>query len=77
MSAQLLPEMKNVDSSNIAAIGYDDDELYELFVQYKNGMTYKYKEVPTNIYESFLKAESKGKFMNEEVKPFYDYDHLR
>ena len=76
MSAQLLPEMKNVDSSNIAAIGYDC-ELSELFVQYKNGMTYKYKEVPTNIYESFLKAESKGKFMNEEVKPFYDYDYLR
>lgn len=76
MSAQLLPKMKNVDSSNIAAIGYDD-ELYELFVQYKNGMTYKYKEVPANIYESFLKAESKGKFMNEEVKPFYDYDYLR
>ena len=76
MSAQLLPEMKNVDSSNIAAIGYDH-ELSELFVQYKNGMTYKYKEVPTNIYESFLKAKSKGKFMNEEVKPFYDYDYLR
>ena len=76
MSAQLLPEMKNVDSSNIAAIGYDH-ELSELFVQYKNGMTYKYKEVPTNIYERFLKAESKGKFMNEEVKPFYDYDYLR
>lgn len=35
MSAQLLPEMKNVDSSNIAAIGYDH-ELSELFVQYKN-----------------------------------------
>ena len=76
MSAQLLPEMKNVDSSNIAAIGYDR-ELSELFVQYKNGMTYKYKEVPANIYERFLKAESKGKFMNEEVKPFYDYDYLR
>lgn len=76
MSTQLLPEMKNVDSSNIAAIGYDD-ESSELFVQYKNGMTYKYKEVPAKIYESLLSAESKGRFMNEEVKPFYDYDYMR
>ena len=64
-------ELKEVVSSNINKVGYDNNTLY---VQYKSGVTYKYKNFPQNLYESFLEAESKGKFMNSEVKGKYEYE---
>ena len=63
-------ELKEVNSSNIRKIGYENGDLY---VEYKSGNTYIYKNIPQNLYESFMKAESKGKFMNAEVKGKYEY----
>lgn len=66
-------ELKEVNSSNISKIGYEDDTLY---VEYKSGTQYKYKGFPKNLYESFLEAESKGRFMNAEVKGKYEYERV-
>ena len=66
-------ELKEVNSSNIRKIGYEDDTLY---VEYKSGATYAYKKFPKNLYESFLEAESKGRFMNSEVKGKYEYERV-
>lgn len=62
-------EMMKVESSNVIAIGHDGNDLY---VEYASGI-YKYNNVPKALYEKFLKAPSKGKFMNEEIKDKYEY----
>ena len=61
-----------VVSSNVVAIGYEDNKLY---VDYKSG-SYVYYDVPQNLYTELLAAESKGKFMWAKVKGRYDYSRL-
>ena len=61
-----------VKSSNVVAVGYENNTLY---VQYNSG-TYSYSNVDRTVYENLLKAESKGKFMNSEIKHKYSYRKL-
>ena len=63
-----------VESSNINKIGYGMNE--DLYVEYKTGNTYKYKNVPHKLFEEFVKAESKGRFMNENIKGKFDYEKV-
>lgn len=60
--------MENVTSSTIKAVGYEGKDL---LVQFVSGTVYRYKDVPKKVYEEFLSAESKGKFLNENVKVKY------
>jgi hypothetical protein len=66
------PNMEWVDSSNIEQIGYDEDER-ELWVTFKSGDTYVYLDVPAATYDDVMSADSKGSYLNREVKPNYDY----
>jgi hypothetical protein len=68
----MMPEMIYVDSSNIEAIGYDEDSQ-ELHVQFLSGGYYVYYEVPRQIFDDLLMAPSKGSFLNREVKNIYRY----
>ena len=65
-----MPEMIYVDSSNIEAIGYDDDGQ-ELHVQFLWGGQYAYHGVPREVFDAFLQAPSKGSFLNREIKSIY------
>jgi hypothetical protein len=67
-----MPEMIYVDSSNIEAIGYDDD-AQELHVQFLTGGYYIYYDVPRNIFDELMSAASKGSFLNREVKNVYRF----
>lgn len=67
--------MVKVESSNISAVGYDMN-FGSLIVEYKSGMKYQYKNVPYELYENLLKAESKGRFVNENVKGKFEYNRL-
>jgi hypothetical protein len=60
-------EMTYVDSSNIDQIGYDETES-EVHVIFKKSGYYVYSEVNTEVWESFINADSKGVFLNEEFK---------
>ena len=53
--------MDNVESSCIDKIGYDHLSQ-RLVVSMTTGGEYEYIDVPSYIYEDFLKAESKGRF---------------
>lgn len=59
-----------VESSNLAAIGYDP-EARVLEVEFKKGGVYQYAEVPTEEYEALMSAESKGKYLAAYIKPRY------
>lgn len=59
-------------SGNIDSFGYDEKNC-KLRVQFKGGGIYDYIEVPKVIFESMLKAESKGKFLNANIKNRYKF----
>jgi len=58
--------LQPVESSNIVGIGYGKREK-ELLVGFKSGSTYSYLNVPEEVYENLMKAESKGKFLASEI----------
>lgn len=61
-------EMIKVISSNVVAVGYDENDLY---VDYKSG-SYVYRDVPKDIYKELLNAESKGKYIWAKVRGQYE-----
>ena len=60
-------EMNYVDSSNIEAIGHDND-AQELHVRFLSGVTYVYHGVPSEVHENLMAAPSMGSFLNRAVK---------
>lgn len=67
----MAPEMEYVDSSNIESVGYDGDTR-ELHVSFVTGKLYIYAEVPEETYAELLSADSKGSYLNREIKPNYE-----
>lgn len=68
-----MPEMQYVDSSNIEAIGYCS-ETQELHVQFLTSGLYVYLEVPEWVYHEFIGADSKGAYLNQNIKNSYQYE---
>ena len=54
-------------SSTIKSVEYDDDAR-ELDITFTSGKTYRYFNVPLEIYAEFLDAGSRGKFFNDNIK---------
>lgn len=65
-------KMIPVKSSNVIAIGYEANKLY---VDFASGR-YEYDNVPKEVYDNFLKAESKGKYMWANIRSKYSYRRL-
>jgi hypothetical protein len=59
-------EMTKVKSSNVEAIGWEDEVLYVKFVK---GGTYQYTGVPELLWKAFNAAKSKGKFFHAKIRP--------
>ena len=66
-----MPAMTPVNSSNIAAIGWEEHEVPEdandpherrgtLTVDFRSGRTYRYMDVPESVYDDLLNAPSVG-----------------
>ena len=68
-------EMVRVESSNIEAVGYDADKQ-ELRVRFTGGATYIYREVPKDIFDQFMAAPSKGRYLATVIKPGYPCQKL-
>lgn len=71
-----MPDMQYVDSSNIEAIGYDitSQELHVRFL--KSGETYVYYAVEDWIFIELMQSDSKGKYLNANIKPNYQVGKL-
>ena len=65
----------DVDSAAIQAIDYDADHE-KLFVRFTSGERYLYVGVPGEVCRSFLDAESKGGFFQNEIRDQYPYNRL-
>ncbi|QKK07560.1 MAG: KTSC domain-containing protein [Planctomycetota bacterium] len=71
-----MPEMQMVVSSNIEAIGYAA-ECQQLHVRFsKSGTTYVYHGVEEWVYSEFMAAESKGQYLNANIKNVYQHSQL-
>ena len=71
-----MPEMHFVDSSNVEAIGYNA-EAQELHVRFlKSGETYVYYDVEEWVFQELMQAESKGIYLNTNIKDRYQYGKL-
>jgi hypothetical protein len=60
------------DSSNIARFRYDE-KAHVLTVEFKNGGTYNYYDVPQGVFEQMKSAPSKGGFLARSIKGAYRY----
>ncbi|MDO3377708.1 KTSC domain-containing protein [Geoalkalibacter halelectricus] len=65
-------EMIGVDSSNVEAVGYDEDSS-TLQVEFKGGALYQYFDVPENVFIELRDADSVGKYLNAKIKGVYRY----
>lgn len=60
-------EFTSVESTNIDGVHYDD-QAAAFTVKFKNGGVYRYEGVSAPIYQEFMDAESKGKYLNSTIK---------
>lgn len=70
-----MTEKVPVQSKGIEWVAYDE-KAQTLDVHFASSQTYRYFDVPPEVYEWLLRAKSKGKFVNRLVKDRYRYERL-
>lgn len=71
-----MPEMQFVDSQNVEAIGYEA-EAQELHVRFRqSGETYVYYAVEEWVFQELMQADSKGRYLNANIKPRYQFGKI-
>lgn len=68
-------KMTHVDSSNVEAVGYDEDSS-TMQVEFKNGTMYQYFDVPENVFIGLRDADSVGGYLAASVKGAYRYSKV-
>lgn len=53
-------------------IGYDQQNN-TLSILFHSGKRYNYDNVPAEVFDDFLAADSKGRFFNSEIDNLYSY----
>jgi hypothetical protein len=66
----MMADLILVESSMIRAVGYDP-ETHTLEVLFNIGRTYLYGEVPPEVHEELMAAESKGQYMRWAIIDMY------
>jgi hypothetical protein len=65
-----------VSSSNIAAVGYDENSSM-LEVEFKSGSVYRYFGVPAQHFRALSGGSvSVGRYLNTEIKPRYPCEQV-
>lgn len=59
-----------VESTALATVGYSK-RLHALEIEFRDGLVYRYLEVPQLIYINLMSADSKARFYNRRVKGKY------
>lgn len=68
-------ERVQVESSNIASIGYDGNTS-TLEVEFLNGSVYQYYDIPEYIYDELMSAASHGSYLASNIKGTYSYSKV-
>jgi KTSC domain len=68
-------ELIKVDSSMIYAFGYDEQQQV-LEVVFKRTGVYRYLNVPKEVYQQLLQADSKGSYMRDLIIDMYPTERV-
>jgi len=66
-------EMHTTRSSLLSSYGYDEAKS-ELIITFLKGGTYRYQEVPKEVFQAMENAESIGKYFLANVKNNYSFE---
>jgi KTSC domain len=66
---------ETIDSSAIVAVEYGAGQWLD--IELTNGRIYRYFDVPRDVYEALMAAESKGRFYNDHIRDEYLCERLR
>jgi hypothetical protein len=61
---------QEAESSPIIAVGYDADR-HVLELELEDRSVYRYFMVPRSVFEAFLAASSKNRFVDTKIKSVY------
>jgi hypothetical protein len=59
-----------IESTGLAAVGYSK-KLHALEIEFRDGLIYRYLDVPWPVYRELLAADSKARFYNTYIKGRY------
>jgi lysyl-tRNA synthetase class 2 len=65
----------DVDSTAISEIDYDATRT-KLLVRFVSGERYVYVGVPGEVHRSFVEADSKGRFFQQQIRDRYPFNRL-
>jgi hypothetical protein len=63
-------ERHRVTSTNVRSVGYDV-ATETLEVEFHSSGIYQYLNVPETVYVAFIRASSKGRYLNDHIKDHY------
>lgn len=69
-------EMQYVESSNLRAVGYDQNNAI-LEIEFRDGSAYEYYDVPQYEYDGLMSADSKGKYAYANIYKRYRQQKIR
>ena len=64
-----------VSSTDLAEVGYDPGSMTLEFLFIKGGL-YQYFDVPEAVFQELLQADSKGRYLNQNIKKNYRYAQM-
>lgn len=67
-------ELQPVESTLIKEVGYDEATQTLIIVFVTDDATYEYYDVPKEVYEQLMAAESKGSFFTKNIKDKYRFE---
>lgn len=73
---QMTAEAVPVQSTLLAAMSYQVEAAL-LYLTFRDGAIYCYRDVPAGIYEEFLTAPSKGVYFNRQIRGCFEQLLLR
>jgi hypothetical protein len=69
-----MPRVELQSTSLKAAIFQEQSAFLDL--EFRNGMSYRYHEVPAEVYEQLLRAESKGQYFNQHIRNHFRFTKI-
>ena len=64
-----------LNSENLNAVAYDANES-TLLVEFNNGKSYRYLDVPKRVYEGLMSTAAKEQNFNKNIKDQYPFQRL-
>jgi KTSC domain len=62
-------------STSLNAVAYQNQSAV-LELEFRSGAIYHYRAVPAQVYQEFLRAESKGRYFNQHIRNRFTFTKI-